>query len=80
MDWKGEEEKEEVDGLMNLLVQSISNEVEELNNNGVRMLSIGDDSQLPIDAQEELESAKKRTEKKTEREKKKGKKKREREK
>ncbi|MCE3296366.1 MAG: isoprenyl transferase [Crocinitomicaceae bacterium] len=54
--------KEEVDGLMKLLVQSISNEVEELNESGVRMLNIGDNSQLPVDAQEELESAMKRTE------------------
>jgi undecaprenyl diphosphate synthase len=49
--------KEEVDGLMKLLVQSISNEVNELNESGVRMLSIGDDLQLPIEAQEELKSA-----------------------
>lgn len=54
--------KEEVDGLMNLLVQSIANEVDELNKSGVRMLSIGDDSQLPIAAQEELAAAMKRTE------------------
>lgn len=53
--------KEEVDGLMKLLVQSIANEVDELNESGVRMLSIGDDSQLPIDAQEELKSAMERT-------------------
>lgn len=53
--------KDEVDGLMKLLVQSIANEVDELNESGVRMLSIGDDSQLPIDAQEELKSAIDRT-------------------
>jgi undecaprenyl diphosphate synthase len=53
--------KEEVDGLMKLLVQSIANEVDELNESGVRMLSIGDDSQLPLDAQEELKSAIDRT-------------------
>ncbi|MFN5418508.1 MAG: isoprenyl transferase [Flavobacteriia bacterium] len=53
--------KEEVDGLMKLLVQSIANEVDELNESGVRMLSIGDDSQLPIEAQEELNAAKART-------------------
>jgi undecaprenyl diphosphate synthase len=53
--------KEEVDGLMKLLVQSIANEVDELNESGVRMLSIGDDSQLPIEAQEELKSAIDRT-------------------
>lgn len=55
--------KEEVDGLMKLLVQSIANEVDELNESGVRMLSIGNDAELPIEAQEELASAMKRTEK-----------------
>ncbi len=54
--------KEEVDGLMKLLVQSIANEVDELNESGVRMLSIGDNSQLPVEAQEELSAAMKRTE------------------
>lgn len=53
--------KEEVDGLMNLLVQSIANEVDELNESGVRMLSIGDDTQLPIEAQEELKAAMNKT-------------------
>lgn len=53
--------KEEVDGLMKILVQSIANEVDELNESGVRMLSIGDDEQLPLEAQEELKSAIDRT-------------------
>lgn len=53
--------KEEVDGLMNLLVQTISNEVEELNSSGVRLWSIGNDAGLPEDCQAELESAKART-------------------
>lgn len=39
--------KEEVDGLMNLMVETISNEVEELHKNGVRLFSIGDEEQLP---------------------------------
>jgi undecaprenyl diphosphate synthase len=39
--------KEEVDGLMDLLVQSITNELEELNENGVRLLAIGDIDGLP---------------------------------
>ena len=39
--------KEEVEGLMDLLVQSISNEMEELNENGVRLLAIGDIDGLP---------------------------------
>lgn len=54
--------KEEVDGLMKLLVQSISNEVDELHESGVRMLSIGNNSELPIEAQEELNAAIKKTE------------------
>jgi undecaprenyl diphosphate synthase len=49
--------KEEIDGLMNLLVQSIANEVDEMNENGVRIMSIGDNSQLPIEAQNELNAA-----------------------
>jgi len=54
--------KEEVDGLMKLIVQSIANEVDELNEKGVRMLSIGNDAELPIEAQEELNAAIKTTE------------------
>jgi undecaprenyl diphosphate synthase len=53
--------KEEVDGLMNLLVQTISNEVEELNASGVKLWSIGDDAGLPADCQEELRAAKAKT-------------------
>lgn len=37
----------EVDGLMDILVRSISNEIDELNENGVRMLAIGDIDGLP---------------------------------
>jgi len=43
--------KEEVDALMNLLVKSLLEEVEELNKNGVRLNAIGDLSQLPENAQ-----------------------------
>lgn len=53
--------KEEVDGLMNLLVQTIANEVDELNESGVRLLSIGNDHELPEYCQEELKSAMERT-------------------
>ncbi|HLP56889.1 MAG TPA: isoprenyl transferase [Fluviicola sp.] len=49
--------KEEIDGLMNLLVHTIANEVDELNRSGVRLLSIGDTAGLPIECQEELASA-----------------------
>lgn len=53
--------KEEVDGLMNLMVETISNEVEELNNNGVRLRSIGDETKLPEACRNELNAAKKET-------------------
>ncbi len=47
--------KDEVDALMNLLVQTIVNEVAELNRNEVRLLSIGDLSNLPEGCRKELE-------------------------
>lgn len=47
----------EIDGLMNLLVYTISNEVNELNANGVRLTSIGDTDGLPEDCQAELQKA-----------------------
>lgn len=53
--------KEEVDGLMNLMVETIANEVEELNSNGVRLRSIGDESKLPEACKVELNAAKKET-------------------
>lgn len=54
--------KEEVDGLMDLLVNTISNEIESLNNNDVRLLTIGDTNDLPESCRNELLSAIKRTE------------------
>lgn len=53
--------KEEVDGLMNLMVETIANEVEELNANNVRLRSIGDESKLPEACRNELNKAKKET-------------------
>lgn len=53
--------QEEIDGLMNLLVRTISNEVDELNKSGVRLWSIGDRAGLPKDCQEELASAMEQT-------------------
>lgn len=53
--------KEEVEGLMDLLVQTISNEVDELNQNNVRLLSIGNTKDLPDKCRNELEKAKKET-------------------
>lgn len=52
----------EVEGLMDLLVQTIANEVESLHKDGVRLLSIGDVNGLPENCQKELEAAKKATE------------------
>lgn len=53
--------KEEVEGLMNLLVETIANEVDELNENNVRLLSIGNENELPNACRLELETAKKAT-------------------
>lgn len=55
----------EVEGLMDLLVQTIANEVEDLNKDGVRLLSIGDENGLPENCRLELEKAKKATENNT---------------
>ncbi len=49
--------KEEVDGLMDLLVQSITNEMDELNENGVRLLAIGDIDGLPDKCSQSLKRA-----------------------
>lgn len=57
--------KDEVDGLMNLLVETISNEVTELNENGVRLLSIGDEVGLPDACRLELQKAKDATQNNT---------------
>lgn len=49
--------KEEVEGLMDLLVRTIAGEVQELHDNNVRLLSIGDREGLPENCRTELESA-----------------------
>jgi undecaprenyl diphosphate synthase len=49
--------KEEVDGLMDLLVQSIANEMDELNQNGVRLSAIGDIDGLPDKCSQSLKKA-----------------------
>lgn len=49
--------KEEVDALMNLLVKSLLEEVEELNRNGVRLNVIGNLEQLPENAQKLLKKS-----------------------
>lgn len=58
--------KDEVDGLMDLLVQSITNEMEELNENGVKLLAIGDIDGLPYKCSQSLKQAIKETSKNNE--------------
>lgn len=53
--------KEEVDGLMDLLVRTISGEVEELHESNVIISSIGDKAGLPDSCRKELEAAFERT-------------------
>lgn len=55
--------KDEVDGLMDLLVKSIANEIDELMTGDVRLLTIGDIDGLPASCQAELKSAMAKTEK-----------------
>lgn len=57
--------KEEVDGLMDLLVRTISGEVEELHESNVIISSIGDTEGLPASCRKELEAAFDRTKKNT---------------
>ncbi len=49
--------QEEVDGLMDLLVQSLSNELNEFKKNDVRLLAIGDIQALPNKTHTSLEKA-----------------------
>ena len=58
--------KEEVDGLMDLLVRTIAGEVDELDASGVRMLAIGDLEGLPNDCNTELQAAIEKTKNNTE--------------
>ncbi|MCB0760646.1 MAG: isoprenyl transferase [Flavobacteriales bacterium] len=48
---------QEVNALMDLLVKTIVKELEELDNNGVRLRAIGDMSKLPEDCHSELQHA-----------------------
>jgi undecaprenyl diphosphate synthase len=54
--------KAEVDGLMDLLVTTIASEIESLNNNDVRLLTIGNSDELPESCKNELLNAVRRTE------------------
>ena len=49
--------KVEITALMQLLVNTISNEVDSLNKSNVRLLTIGDLSSLPNNCEKELEKA-----------------------
>ncbi|MBI1836586.1 MAG: isoprenyl transferase [Flavobacteriia bacterium] len=49
--------KEEVEGLMDLLIRTIAGEVDELNEGGVRLMSIGNIEGLPEGCREELKKA-----------------------
>jgi undecaprenyl diphosphate synthase len=49
--------QEEVDGLMDLLVHSITNEMDELKENGVRLTAIGDIDGLPMKCANSLKEA-----------------------
>jgi undecaprenyl diphosphate synthase len=53
--------KEEVEGLMSLLVKTIHGELPTLQKNNIKLLSIGDISRLPEEAQDRLADAKKQT-------------------
>jgi len=54
--------KEEVDGLMDLLVRSIAGEIDELMESNVRLLAIGDIQGLPDACRQELQAAMDKTE------------------
>lgn len=55
--------KEEVEALMTLLVHTIMSEIDELDKNEVRLLTIGDMNNLPLDCRLELQKGMTRTEK-----------------
>lgn len=57
--------KSEVEGLMNLFVTTITNEIEELHQNGVKINVIGNINQMPSLAQKALKSAMEYTQKNT---------------
>lgn len=49
--------QKEVEGLMNLLVLSLANEIDEMNENGVRLQTIGNIEGMPKECQESLRDA-----------------------
>ena len=55
--------KEEVDGLMDLLVDTLVKEIDALDEDGVRMMTIGNTTGLPVSCQNTLNQAIQRTQK-----------------
>ena len=53
--------KDEVDGLMDLLVDTITNEIEDLHQNNVQVKTIGDIDQLPGNCAERMKAATQKT-------------------
>ena len=53
--------KQEVDGLMDLLISSLANEIDEFNENGVKLLTIGDINSLPENCMLSIKDAVSRT-------------------
>jgi len=49
--------QKEIDGLMNLLIDAITSELDSLDNNGVRLLTIGDINGLPENCKLSMEKA-----------------------
>jgi undecaprenyl diphosphate synthase len=49
--------QKEIDGLMNLLIDAITSELDSLDNNGVRLMTIGDINGLPENCQLSMEKA-----------------------
>jgi undecaprenyl diphosphate synthase len=49
--------QKEIDGLMNLLIDAITSELDSLDNNGVRLMTIGDINGLPEDCKLSMEKA-----------------------
>ena len=56
----------EIDGLMNLLIDAITSELDSLDNNGVRLLTIGDINGLPENCKLSMEKAIEKTKNNTE--------------
>src|SRR6056297_1990873 len=57
--------KHEIEALMSLLISTIETEINDLLENNVRLLTIGDTTKLPQRVQEKIDEAKQRTSKNT---------------